>query len=239
MSHKGKDHPWYGKHHTEESRKKMSLSRMGNTNSKGKKKSPETCRKISESKKGKKYPNCRRDVSGEKNPNFGKPRPLEVRLKISEARKKLKGKIKFSPEARLHIGQAKTGENNPSWKGGISFEPYCVKFNREFKERVRAFFEYQCVECGTYQKKPKLAVHHVTFNKKACCDNSIPLFVPLCKSCHSKTQFNRPFWEYWFTEMVNHLYSGKCYFSKEEMIAYGKREDNGNNLDLRSPLHKF
>jgi hypothetical protein len=211
-----------------EYRKKMSH--------KGIKRSPETCEKIRLSKKGKKNPNLRRDVSGEKNPNFGHHLSEEAKERIRQARKRMKGKIKFSQESCIHMGEAKKGENNPAWKGGISFEPYCPKFTKKFKERVRAYFGYRCVECGIYQTTPKLPVHHVTFNKKACCDTTIPLFVPLCQSCHSKTQFNRVFWQYWFTEMINRLYGGKCYFSEEEMIAYGKREDNGNNLGVRSTL---
>lgn len=107
------------------------------------------------------------------------------------------------------------GNSNPAWKGGISFEPYCPRFTKEFKERVRAFFDHKCVECGASQNGSKLPVHHVNFRKDACCAKDvIPLFVPLCPSCHSKTQFNRPFWQYWFTEMINHQYGGKCYLPK-------------------------
>jgi hypothetical protein len=36
---------------------------------------------------------------------------------------------------------AQTRENNANWQGGISFEPYCILFNNEFKERVREFWE--------------------------------------------------------------------------------------------------
>jgi hypothetical protein len=98
------------------------------------------------------------------------------------------------------------GVESPQWKGGISFEPYCPKFNKEFKERVRAFFNHTCVECATPQTVKKLHVHHVNFNKESCCDPSIPLFVPLCDSCHGKTNFNRGFWTYWFTEMITRHY---------------------------------
>lgn len=232
---------------------------------KGIKRSPETCERIRLSKKGKKNPNMHRDVSGDKNPNFGHHLSEEAKERIRQARKNLKGKIKFPQEARDHISESKKGaknpfynkthtleslrkisrkgEKNPAWKGGISFEPYCPKFTDEFKERVRAFFGYQCQKCGHIWKEgeKKLAVHHVNYRKDACCAmDVIPLFVPLCAGrCHGKTTVNRIFWQYWFTEMVNYIYEGKCYFSREEMIAYGKREDNGDNLDLRSPLYKF
>ena len=111
---------------------------------------------------------------------------------------------------------AHQGDKNPVWNGGSSFLPYCEKFNPEFKERVRAFFNYQCTECGTPQNGYKLHIHHVNFNKESCCDSTIPIFVSLCRSCHGKTQRNRHYWERHFTEMINGYYGGKCYFTKEE-----------------------
>lgn len=119
-----------------------------------------------------------------------------------------------------HIGKFRGAESS-HWKGGISFEPYCPKFNNEFKERVRAFFNYTCQLCGHIwqEGEMKLAVHHVNFNKQTCCDSSQPLFVPLCTGkCHSKTNYHRDFWEDWFTEIINEFYNGKCYFTKDEMI---------------------
>lgn len=57
----------------------------------------------------------------------------------------------------------------------------------------------------------------------------IPLFVPLCHSCHGKTQKNRPYWIMHFTNITNQYYGGKCYFTKEEMVAY--REAAGGSAD--------
>jgi 5-methylcytosine-specific restriction endonuclease McrA len=150
--------------------------------------------------------------TGTQNRNYGSKRSKEAREKMSNSQKIYN---KTHPDRQI-------GKKNPSWKGGISFEPYCQKFTKEFKERVRAFFGYQCQECGHVWQlgETRLAVHHVNFRKDSCCnENLIPLFVPLCSgNCHSKTNGNRPFWEYWFTEMINHLYKGRCYFTKEEMM---------------------
>jgi hypothetical protein len=113
---------------------------------------------------------------------------------------------------------------NPAWDGGKSFEPYCPKFNDEFKERVRAFFGYQCGECGTPQNGIKLDVHHINANKMSCCDDTIPTFIPLCKSCHSKIKkSNLIYWEQHFTEMIEGYYQGKCYFSQEEFAAFREK----------------
>lgn len=119
--------------------------------------------------------------------------------------------------ARPEIKEKLTGKNHPNWQGGIAFEPYCPKFNEEFKERVREFFGYICVECSTPQNGERLHVHHVNFNKDTCCDSTIPLFVPLCRACHGKTQHNRPYWQQHFTDMINQYYGGKCYLPKAEV----------------------
>jgi len=113
-----------------------------------------------------------------------------------------------------------SGENNHNWNGGSSFDPYCPKFNEEFKERVRAFFEYQCQMpgCGHIWKpgEKKLSVHHINFLKDSCCNPSIPrLFVPLCSGkCHIKTNGNRSYWEKLFTELIMTKYNGQCYLPK-------------------------
>jgi len=141
--------------------------------------------------------------------------------KLSEkTRKKLSNialeRPPISDETRKKLGDSHRGEKCYLWKGGISFEPYCPKFNNEFKERVRAFFDYTCPECGTSQNGKKLCVHHINFNKKTCCDGTIPMFVPLCDSCHGKTQSRRDYWKQHFIEMINSYYGGKCYFTIEE-----------------------
>ena len=47
---------------------------------------------------------------------------------------------------RKSISMRTSGPNNHNWIGGISFDRYCIKFNNNFKERVRSFFNYTCVE---------------------------------------------------------------------------------------------
>jgi len=110
-----------------------------------------------------------------------------------------------------------TGENAPQWKGGLSFKQYCPKFSKEFKERVRGFFSCTCQLCGEPQGDEKLHVHHVNYEKDACCDPNVPrLFIPLCRKCHNKTNHNRKHWDRYFTELITSTYNGKCYFTQEE-----------------------
>jgi hypothetical protein len=191
-----------------EERKKISDA------NKGRYISPEWRANISMGNKGKKIPpETRLKMSIT---NTGKKRSEESRLKQSVS---CKGRV-ISKETRRKIGDAHRGEKCHLWKGGISFEPYCVLFNEEFKERCRAYFGYICVECGAPQNGRCHPIHHVNYNKMVCCNEVKPMFVCLCNSCNSKANFNRPYWEQHFTDMINNYYGGKCYLTREEMKAY-------------------
>lgn len=81
-SKKGDKHPFYGKHHTPEHRANIAAGL------KGRKFTSEHCAHISESKMGTHIEDETRDKmaesrSGERNPNFGKPRPPEVAFQIA------------------------------------------------------------------------------------------------------------------------------------------------------------
>ncbi len=129
---------------------------------------------------------------------------------------------------------------NPNWRGGVSFEPYCPRFTKRFRERVRAFWGYQCPSCGRTQSENRrmLSVHHVTFNKKICCEPEadvalmiklgVPeefwaMFIPLCGICHAKTlRGDREYWKaYYIRNIVEHT-GGKSWFTEEEYKEYLK-----------------
>jgi hypothetical protein len=90
--------------------------------------------------------------------------------------------------------------NHPLWKGGLSFGKYCSKFNNRLRKRVRDNFDDHCFMCGKTSEENgrELHVHHVTYDKKICCNGEKPLFVPLCTRCHTKTNTNRDEWEIFF-----------------------------------------
>lgn len=143
----------------------------------------------------------------------GVPLSEEHRKKISESNK---GK-KFTEEHKNKLSEYRKGvyigERCPAWKGGISFEPYCPKFNENFKERVREFFGRKCVLCGKTEEESnrKLCVHHVNYDKMVCCNDNRKLFVALCVKCHAKTNKNREYWETRFLHIIDSLYDGKCF----------------------------
>lgn len=109
-----------------------------------------------------------------------------------------------------------SGPNHPAWKGGISYGDYCSKFNDEFKERVRTFWNRKCGICGKEEKYNlksggRLDVHHVNYDKKVCCNNTPPLFIPLCKSCHTRTMHKRDSWESNLTNYIMTYFDGESY----------------------------
>lgn len=213
---KGHINYWGGKHLPQEMKDKISLAH------KGKPLSQEHRDNVSQSLKG--HTVSKEVIEKIRSFHIGKTRSKETRKKMSEFQKarmqkpeeRLKRSLQTkkyfeSPEARQHASEMKRGEKSPTWKGGISFEPYCIKFTKEFRERVRMFFNHECVLCGVKQTTRKLHVHHVNYNKDTCCNDAPRLFVTLCMSCHSKTLLRREYWEAYFTNLINSKYNGKCY----------------------------
>ena len=233
-SKKGKKNPNYGKHPSDETRKKMSESHKGH---KGIPFSDEHKKKISEARKGVKNPNFGRNMSGKNNPFFGKKHSKETIEKMSESHKKEKlsyetlermsedhKKINLSLETIERMSKSasnKKGINSPNYRGGISFLPYCEKFNGEFKEKVREKFNRECFICGLSEEQNgrKLCVHHVNYNKNCLCDDSKCYFIPLCISCHCKTNYNREFWEKLLTDCCEDPQM-KEYFSHSSLDVF-------------------
>ena len=132
------------------------------------------------------------------------PRWSSVKIKCDNCGKEFfEMKYKANDKEHHHFCSRKCrnewmkGENAPGWKNGASFEPYCVKFNEELKEKVREKYGRQCFLCGKTEKenKRKLSVHHVDYDKKGGCNGKKLLLVPLCTSCHIKTNVKRDYWE--------------------------------------------
>ena len=140
---------------------------------------------------------------------------------VKKMSEKLTGRIvtKETCQKMSEFWIGKIAEKSNAWRGGISFEPYCEKFDDDLKERVREYFGRCCYVCGIGESElnRKLDVHHVNYNKDTCCDDSKPLFVSLCRSCHGKANGNREYWEEFFTVSLNYLTNGKCFYTKEEI----------------------
>lgn len=196
-----------GKHCSEETKQKLRDAKLGSHHSE------ETKQKIREGNLGK-------VISEETKQKMSKS--IKEALNDSDVREKLrKGRLgkKHSEETKdklSKLNSGKTGELSPAWKGGISFEPYCQKFNNDLKERVREYFDRKCYVCDKTEEKNgrKLDVHHVNYNKMMCCNDVKPLFVPLCRRHNAIANFNRESWEEFFTVSLEYLTNGECFLPK-------------------------
>lgn len=207
----GSRHPLFGKHHSEETKKKIS-----ETNSK-QVISLETRQKISEK------------MAGSGNPRYGVKLSAD---QISRQKTSLKEFYDNNPDRKKEIKDTflknrttRKGKDCNFWKGGISFEPYCPKFNKDLKERVRAFFNYECMMCGKPEHLNcyKLSIHHVEYDKSACCNGKPVQFAALCHHCHSKTNFDRPRWESMLHRIIEEIYNNRSYYTQDE---YRRIKDN-------------
>ncbi len=198
---------------TEEHRDRQCSSRSGM------KRSVESIEKMSNSHKGK--PSNRK---GKPSPMKGIPRSPEIKLKISAS---MLGK-KFSPEHCEHIRLSQLGRvpwckglhpqnlggsNHYNWQGGISFLPYCSKFNKELKEAVRDRDNRTCQLCNEKENEEKLSVHHIHYDKENCN----PDLISLCRVCNTKVNFNKEYYEQLFMNNLNNR--ALLYWSKRSEMS--------------------
>jgi hypothetical protein len=159
---------------------------------------------------------------------------LETRAKMSAShkkrcedpaeREKFQARLRNfyqTEEGRKTMRECHLGENNGRWLGGISFEPYCPKFNPDLKRRIRAFFDHRCVLCGkgveeNGKRKQLMACHHVEYDKTACCTDKPVHFAALCMKCHVRTNAERERWESMIHRIIEEIYEGRSYFTKDE-----------------------
>lgn len=203
-----------GRIFTEEHKRKIGDAQTGENNHNfGKKATEETRKKISEAGKGREMSKATRKKLSDG--NKGKIVSEETRRKISEANKgrkvseETRKKMCAASMGRKHTEESlekMSGENCVHWKGGISFEPYCPKFTNKFKEMIREAFGRKCFLCNKTEADngQNLSVHHVQYEKNCGCDDTLKCdYVPLCKSCHGKTNNKREYWEKIIILMLN------------------------------------
>jgi len=192
------------KHHTEETKRILSLKLSGEKNPMygkrgplspnfGKKRSEKTKRKMSDAMKGK---------------NLGNRHTEETKRKMSESRtgenNSMFGRIGYmagfygkhhSTETRELMSKNQMGEKNSFWNDGKSFEPYPTSFNEKLKSEIKNRDNNICVLCGA----KNLSVHHIDYNKNNSNSGNL---ISLCHSCHTKTNVNREQWESFFTNFM-------------------------------------
>ena len=138
------------------------------------------------------------DVSGDKNPMFGRKHSETTKDKIrTKMFDRLKGGWKHPSIGTKHSQETKDrmsknhadvsgsnnpmygkkpgrrdqwGENNPNFKGGVSYR----------RENILTKLPNKCVECGVEDKRV-LLVHHKDRNRK---NNKLTNLEILCRNCH-------------------------------------------------------
>ena len=149
----GEKHPMFGKHHSEETRRKISTANKGKpAHNKGKHLSEETKRKLRDANKGKHLSEETKQkmssslkglLSGEKHPLFGKHPSEETRRKMSESHKNI------SDETRKKMSNSHKGKPSPT-KGKHHSE--------ETKQKIS--------ESTSGEKNPMFGKHHSEEAKK-------------------------------------------------------------------------
>ncbi len=161
-----------GKNPTEETKQKM--------REKGKVRKPPMLGKNHSEKSKEKI---REALQGENNPFYGKKHTEETRQLMK------KNHVNFS------------GENNPNWQGGSSFEPYGIEFNKEKKQQVleRDNYTCQCPDCENISIK--LDIHHIDYDKN---NNISENLITLCAICHTKTngKNKRQYWTEFYQNII-------------------------------------
>lgn len=101
------------------------------------------------------------------------------------------------PERRARM----SGENNPNWRGGTSFEPYGMGWTEELREAVRKRDDYTCAISGDVwqEGQEKFPVHHKDYDKT---NNDLDNLITLSLSHHARTNFNRRHWQVLLTPIA-------------------------------------
>lgn len=164
-------------------------------------------------------------MEGDKNP----VKKLVVKKKISKGLKKYhrlnpskswlckKGRVAWNKGLIGYLA----GPKHWNWKNAKSSESYPPEFSFIRKFFVKQGFNFQCQLCyETYPyPSPKLGIHHIDYNKK---NNDIDNWIPLCRSCHTKTNYNREYWQKYFENYIrNILKYGNVYYRSNTSISQG------------------
>lgn len=93
-------------------------------------------------------------------------------------------------------------ERHPNWRNGSSRLPHAPDFDSYLKEEIKKRDGYKCLLCGmpeleTLERRHN--IHHIDYDKF----NSNPKnLITLCSSCHSKTNYNRRYWQDYFQKLM-------------------------------------
>ncbi len=100
-----------------------------------------------------------------------------------------------------------SGSGNPSWKGGISYEPYCpIWSDKEYKQDIRNRDGNKCLNPTCKKKDHRLHIHHINYNKKSCSPSNV---ITLCGSCNTAANKDREWHTAWYKALMYMRYNYK------------------------------
>ena len=96
------------------------------------------------------------------------------------------------------------GAGHPSWKGGISCDPYCDAWaDKEYKESIKQRDGYKCQNPYCSCNGGILCLHHIDFNKFNCHPSNL---ITVCNSCNSFANKDREWHIAWYQAFMSNKY---------------------------------
>jgi len=187
---KGKNNSFYGKHHTEEAKRKIRKFVVEHPNENFLNQQPRFGNEASNYRHGKyctdNFCKCGEKISS-----------IAIRCNLCKG--------------IIHSDKIK-GKNNPNWNEGSSFEPYSPLWTEELKIKIRQRDNHECQNCGMIQEEHfivagcDLNVHHIDYDKKNCKENNL---ITVCLSCNTRANFNREYWQEFYKIKTKEIKNGR------------------------------
>jgi hypothetical protein len=172
----GEKHPMYGKHHSDETKRTLSIASTGKPGYwKGKKLPKSAKEKISKARLGTKRSTEAREKqrntmlgqhAGEKNPRYGKPVSPETREKLGKANRKRTRSL----EQRERMSNAQKGENAPQYGKPLSQETR-DKIGEKSRNRKPLIYITPVGEFASAEKASKVLQCSISTVLRRCRDN--------------------------------------------------------------------
>ncbi|KKN67714.1 hypothetical protein LCGC14_0458620 [marine sediment metagenome] len=195
---------------SEEQIEKLSKRMMGNQYNKGRKQTKEHRNNIGIAGKGKKRSEVTKQRMSKaktgtimaeetkellRQANLGKKLSEQTKQDIGKA-----SKIIWScPEYRNMMSLLRSGPLHWNWQGGISSEPYCSIWTKEFKEFIKERDNNECQNPDCWGTAIRLGVHHIDYDKKNCDPWNL---ICLCTSCNTRSNYNRNYWQKFYEDIM-------------------------------------
>lgn len=165
----------------------------------GRKHSEDTKIKISQSRIGKSYPKLSLAKKGKKHSEEHKKLIASSLKKAYEEGRKVSyftnNKWQHSEETKELLSKTRLGDKNPAWKGGVTPLNHSLRTSRQYKNWRTSIFEkdnYSCVLCGTRNGNGKsifLQADHIKpFSQFPELRFNLDNGRTLCLDCHKTTE---------------------------------------------------